>query len=105
MLISFSPIRIDRALTLRRVGTALVINGVAFDFGPLKDGDTRPRDAVDCDMLDSDVTRVDGVLHLTLLLPHGANAPQETLFPEPLLVTQDGDIALPPYTAPTEQLT
>jgi len=105
MKITLHPVRADAALTLSRTGDTLTVNGVAFNFTALKDGDTRPRDAVDCPALLSDVTRIDGVLHLTLLLPHGANAPQETLFPEPLLVTQDGDIALPPYTAPTEQLT
>lgn len=105
MHITLSPSYSGEPLTLAREGSALIINGERFDFGPLKEGDVLPRADVACDMLESDVTRIDGVLHLTLRLPYGEGAPQETRFPEPLLVTQDGDIALPPYTAPTEQLT
>jgi hypothetical protein len=50
-----------------------------------------------------DVSRVSGEICLSLLLPHGANAPEETRFPAaysiPLIIA-DGPVPLPPYDAP-----
>ena len=108
IIITLSPIRSDVPLTLIRQGDTLIINGVAYDFGPLAEGATLPREAVACDWLASDVTRIDGVIHLTLLLPHGPiplNAPPEAqvvTHPEPITVTTNGPIQLPSYT-PTEE--
>ncbi|MBT3142921.1 hypothetical protein [Falsiruegeria litorea] len=99
MRLSFSPVRRDDQYELVKIGDTLTINGEAFDFSPIPEGATLPRAAVDCDWLASDVVRIDGVLHLTLMLPHGPRAPQETLFPtsmEPV----DGKITLPSFNAP-----
>ncbi|KPP86570.1 MAG: hypothetical protein HLUCCO07_07300 [Rhodobacteraceae bacterium HLUCCO07] len=95
MNISFSPMRRDDSLTLSRRGDILTINGEAFDFSGIPEGATLPREAVDCDWLASDVVRIDGDLHLALILPHGANAPRETLFPDPVTITEDGPVDLP----------
>lgn len=95
MKISFSPMRRDDTLTLSKNGDTLAINGEAFDLSGIPEGATLPRDAVDCEWLASDVERIDGALHMTLILPHGADAPHEALFPEPLTVTSDGPIELP----------
>ena len=97
MQINFSPTSMFKRLAVSKAGDALTINDVAYDFGELADGDTLPRDAVDCEWLASDVTRIGGVIHLTLTLPHGSGAPYKTRFPEPITVTEDGPIALPPY--------
>lgn len=103
MIITLSPIRSDAALTLIRQGDVLTIDGADLDFGPLPEGAVLPREAVNCDWLASDVTRIDGVIHLTLLLPHGPipwPAPPESrvvTHPEPILVTADGPILLPSY--------
>lgn len=97
MQISFMPQRRDDLLTLSKAGDILTINGVDFDFGPIPDGGLLPRAAVDCAHLASDVERISGEIHLTLILPHGADAPEETRFPEPIHVTEDGPVALPPY--------
>ena len=97
MHIKLTPQRSDATLSLARQGTSLIINGEAFDFGPLPDGAVLPRDAVACDFLASDVTRIAGVLHLTLILPHGANAPPQTLFPAPIDLAMDGPASLPPH--------
>lgn len=94
MQISFSPMRRDDTLSLSKSGDVLTINGEAFDFTALPDGATLPRDAVVCDWLASDIERIGGVIHLTLVLPHDAKAGPETLFPEPMSAV-DGDIALP----------
>jgi len=97
MQITLTPQRRDDRLSLVRSGDVLTINGEAFDFAALPEGGTLPRDAVACDWLASDVTRTEGVLHLTLILPHGVDAPQATLFPAALTLTGDGPVALPAY--------
>jgi len=97
MQITLTPQRRDDRLSLSREGDVLILNGEAFDFAAIPEGGTLPRDAVACDWLASDVTRQDGVLHLTLILPHGVDAPHETLFPAPITLTGDGPVALPAY--------
>lgn len=95
MHISFSPMRRDDELTVIKTGDALTINGVTYDFSPLPDGGTLPREAVDCEWLASDVERVNGELVIPILLPHGPNASEAARFPEPLTVTIDGEVVLP----------
>lgn len=103
MKLTFSPSRMDTPLTLEKQGDVLTINGETFDFSPLPDGHSLPRDAIACDWLASDVTRVDGALQLALILPHGPQAPQETLFPVPMILATDGPVNLPPFDAPDVQ--
>ena len=100
MHITLSPMRRDEQLTLHRAGDVLTINGEDFDFTPIPEGATLPRDAVDCDWLASDVTRIGGMLHMTLIVPHGANAPEETRFPAPITLVEDGPVELPAYEEP-----
>lgn len=96
MQINFTPMRRDDRLELSVSGDVLEINGAAFDFSPLPEGAALPRDAVACAWLASDVERTGGEITLTLILPHGANAPQVTLFPAAVGV-DGGPVALPPY--------
>ncbi len=106
--LSLSPVRLETALALSCAGDTLTINGVAYDFGPLAEGARLPRAAVACDWLASDVERIGGVIHLTLVLPHGPipwPAPPEAqvvTHPEPIMVSEDGPIPLPSYT-PAEE--
>ncbi|MDT8856420.1 hypothetical protein RNZ50_15610 [Paracoccaceae bacterium Fryx2] len=102
MHITLTPCRHDATLTLHRAGDTLTINGEAFDLAGIPEGATLPRAAVACAWLGSDITRTGGVLHLTLILPHGADAPHATRFPAPLLLTEDGPVALPAHDAPAE---
>ena len=95
MQITLSPMRRDDTLTLHRKGNVLTVNGMALDLTALPDGATLPRAAVGCDWLAGDITRTDGVLHLTLILPHGADAGPDLLFPAPLRLTGDGPVVLP----------
>jgi hypothetical protein len=99
MQITLSPIRADTPLTLHRDGDTLTMNGEAFDLSGIPEGATLPRAAVACDWLASDIIRVDGVLHLTLLLPHGADAPEETRFAAPITLFADGAVTLPRFDA------
>lgn len=95
MHITFSPQRRDDLLSLEKQGDILVVNGDSFDFSGIPDGGTLPADAVACEFIVGDVSRINGELYLTILLPHGANAPEAVRFPEPIQVTNDGPIQLP----------
>lgn len=99
MYISFSPVRSDRQISLERQGDMLLIDGEAFDFSPLPEGGTLPCEAVRSDVIVSDVQRQDGNLHLSVILPHRADAPREVLFPKGIIVAEDGLITLPNTTA------
>lgn len=104
MRITLSPMRRDNTLTLSKAGDTLTINGEAFDLSGVPEGATLPREAVECDWLAGPVERQGGVLHLTLILPHAARAPEATLFPQPIIANGDGPIALPPYEMEPENV-
>ncbi|WP_060507160.1 hypothetical protein [Pseudomonas sp. NBRC 111124] len=97
MIISFSPVRMEERLTLEVDGDVVVINGAPFDFTPLPEGATLPREAILSDWFPGDVERVDGELSLTVRLPHGANAPEATRFPSQATVIANGIVDLPAY--------
>ena len=100
MKITLSPLRANTPLTASRDGDTLTLNGEPFDFNPLEEGETLPADAIDSEWITGGVTRTNGALHITLRLPHGANAPGETRFPEPIIDPPDGEIALPMHSLP-----
>ena len=95
MKINLSPQRRDDTLTVIKQGYTLTINGTAYDFSQLPDGGTLPADAVDCEFVIGSVSRVNGELELTLLLPHGANASAAARFPKPIINPADGELELP----------
>ena len=104
MQINLIPQRRDDALELSFADDVLTINGDALDLSGIPAGATLPLDAVDCALLASDIERdADGVLSLSLILPHGFIADPTTdeakavLFPDPLEVTEEGAITLPSY--------
>lgn len=93
MHITLSPQRRDDNLTAARQGDVLTINGEAFDFTSLNEGDLIPE--VPCEWVVGPVERINGEIHLTLVLPHGPNPSQAVAFPDPITATQDGPIDLP----------
>lgn len=95
MKISFTPQLRANVLSLSLDGDMLTVNGTAYDFGPLAEGGTLPREAVGCPLLASDVTREGGHIALMLILPHGSDASEEARFPQPITVTRSGPIPLP----------
>ena len=95
MIINLSPVRSDSRIFVAVNGNAISINGDVFDFSPLQEGDTLPRQAIDSPWFAGDVKRVDGVLHVELVFPHGAYADEAARFPEPITVIQDGPVQLP----------
>lgn len=97
MKIILSPMRMDEQLTLSRDGDKLWVNGEECDLGPLLEGATLPREAIDSKWFAGQVDRVDGELVVTITLPHGPNAPESTRFPQPMQVDYNGVIELPTY--------
>jgi hypothetical protein len=95
MRLTLSPIRSDKILSISKSADTLTINGIPYDFSQLPNGATLPREAIDCEWIVSDVNRVNGEIELTILLPHGANASHEARFPEPINMTNDGQVVLP----------
>lgn len=95
MIINLSPMRSDSRIYVSVNGSAISINEEVFDFSPLQEGDTLPRQAIDSPWFAGDVKRIDGVLHVELMLPHGAYAGEAARFPVPITVIQDGPVQLP----------
>lgn len=95
MHITLSPQRRDDALTVSKQGDTLTLNGIAYDFSVIPDGATLPASAVDCEFIAGNVERINGVLHISLILPHGPNPSQAVAFPEPIINPADGVLELP----------
>ena len=97
MKINLSPSRRDDQLSVSVAGEILTINDLAVDLSFVTEGIEVMAEEIGCDWLAGAVSRSDGNLELTLILPHGPNAPHETLFPEPIVVLSDGPVDLPQY--------
>lgn len=95
MNITFSPQRRDETLAVSKQGDTITINGTPFDFSVIPDGATLPASAVDCEYITGNIERVNGVLHISLILPHGPNPSQEVAFPVPIINPADGALELP----------
>lgn len=95
MKIILSPQRRDDQLVVTKSGEVLTVNGFVYDFSPMGNGDTLPRDALNSEWFAGDVDKVDGELVLTLLLPNPWNYSQAQAFPVPLLNVPDGPVVFP----------
>lgn len=95
MHISLSPMRHDGSLTVIRDCDKLRINGELFSFISLPDGATIPAGVVPSEWITGPVERINGDIHLTLILPHGPNPSDAVAFPAPLINPPDGPLAIP----------
>lgn len=100
MQIKLSPQRRDDTLTVSKQGDVLTINGEQFDFSAIPEGATLPADAISSEFFSGPVERIDGVLHLTLTLPHGADPVEAVAFPADIINPPDGEIELPKNPEP-----
>lgn len=101
MKIKLTPIRMDIDLIKAAVSKdTIVVNGIEYNFSPLKAGETLPISAFDGNHpFASDITRDEhGEICLTLLLPYSINAPETVRFPwcyvEPQTVVE-GEVPMP----------
>lgn len=95
MKIQFTPQRRDDELVISKAGDVLTLNGEAFDFSQISNGDTLPVGAIKSTWFAGPVMRVNKELILTLVLPLPANFSQAQAFPDPLLKVADGVVVLP----------
>lgn len=95
MKVTLSPQRRDDIVTFQKSGDTLLVNGEAFDFSKLEDGDVLPREAIKSEWFSGDVTRVDGELWLSLILPNPWNYSQAQAFPSLMRITKNGLLDLP----------
>ena len=90
--INLCPQRADRnPLAASLAGSVLTVDGTDYDLALIPDGATVEHEVI------RDCSRSGDDYELTLMLPLGANAPQESRFPAPVVVTMDGPISLPAY--------
>lgn len=95
MKITLNPQRRDDTLTVSKSGDTLTINGTVYDFSVIPEGATLPASAVDCEYITDSIERINGVLHLSLILPHGPNPSQAVASPAPLINPANGVLELP----------
>ena len=100
MHIKLNPQRRDDQITVIKSGDTLSVNGEVFDFSVVPEGATLPADAIGSEFFSGPVERIDGVLHLTLTLPHGADPVEAVAFPADIINPPDGEIALPKNPEP-----
>lgn len=95
MKIKLSPQIREDELSVIVSNDIIVLNGEILDFTQLPEGGTLPRGSVDNQWIVGDVTRKDGQIELTVILPHGFDASEAARFPEPIIVTTNGLVELP----------
>lgn len=89
MIIMLTPIRMDAGLSAARAGDALILNGEAVDLAAY-DPEAGPNP-----WIVGRPERIEGTWRVTLILPHGPDAPEEALWPAPLVLAGDGPLPLP----------
>lgn len=95
MKIKLSPVRSDETLAISKSGDSITINGITLNFGSLVDGATLPAAAIGCAWVHGPVERVNGELMLTVAMPHGALASEQSRFPSDIVNPPDGCVQLP----------
>ncbi len=95
MQITFTPLRCDADLVLERAGDCLVINGQSHDFTDVEEDTPLSFETHGIPWIMSDVIRRDGLLHLTMMLPYGADMAQHPPQKVTLNIEADGPVILP----------
>ena len=99
MKILFTPVRTEDRLEATVVDADnIVLNGEGFDFSPLLEGETIDASHVGSKWVAGTVKRSGGELYITLVLPHGHDAPHSTRFPSTEYLTiNEGIVPVPKY--------
>lgn len=100
MKIIFYPQRRDDELSLSLQDEHLTISGDVLDLSTIPDGATVPMEAIDNPFVCGPIERIDGELHISLLLPRSTpfgvfDDDGKMRPPCELSISQDGEIALP----------
>lgn len=92
---TLSPHLSNDVLHLSKTGNTLTINGSSYDFSSMNDGDVIPSDAISDPNIIGAISKEDGVVNLTILMPYSdPDADESVTFPEPLLWEGDHSLIL-----------
>jgi len=92
LIINVSPVRSDEPQPeVFYAAPVLTVNDIDYDLSELPDGATAEHPIL------GTVNRSGDNYEVTLQVSHGAHAPEETRFPAPIDVTEDGAVKLPLY--------
>lgn len=94
MRIVLCPQRRDDQLTVSRDGDSLTVNGVAFDFSSLAEGDLLPANAIDSELFCGPAERINGQLVVNMILPLCPSPTEAEAFPEPVELADGEEIVL-----------
>ncbi|WP_407976915.1 hypothetical protein ACJKIH_15010 [Brucella pseudogrignonensis] len=108
MIISLYPQRRDDALTLSLHGERLTVSGDTLDLSTVPDGATVPMEAIENPFIAGAIERIDGELHVSLLLPCSTpfgvfDETGKMRAPYELSVHNDGEIELPQEPAQPQE--
>lgn len=105
MKIVFWPAIIEEPLVASVSGDVLTINGKQFDFSPIGEGMQLPGGAANSFWIVNEaITRIDGVITVTVKLPVHWDSPESVRSPEvPMrVVVTEGPVELPDTSPPIE---
>lgn len=96
----FFPVADADPITYEVAGGVLTVNGEAFDFGPLADGDILPVSAVgnaESWLRSTEVLRDGGRIRVCVVMPFDSSAtlPLHVRHPDGIMVDEDGRVPLP----------
>lgn len=103
MKIVFWPAIIEESLVASVSGDVLTINGKEFDFSPMGEGMQLPGDAANSFWIVNEaITRIDGVVTVTVKLPVHWDTPESVRSPKVPMYTvvTDGPVGLPDTSPP-----
>lgn len=83
----FNSQRRDDELLLSVSGDVVTVNGVDYDLSVIPEGGTLPGGATDCEFLFGDISRINGVLSVVVMLPHKTDPRPSIAFPLPASVS------------------
>ncbi|TCK99874.1 hypothetical protein BXY66_3578 [Shimia isoporae] len=93
MKINLSPQERPDRLELCRQGDVLLFNGEATDLRDLVG-----KEEIEHPWIAGPVREVGGSLCVTVILPHGPDAPLDTRYPSAIELTEDGNVPLPAFS-------
>lgn len=95
----FFPEASSSSIVYSVAGEVLTVNGEAYDFGPLDDGDILPAAAIEGAetwLRSTEVTRWEGALRLCVVLPFvdAPDLPDTVRNPDAVIIRDDGRVPL-----------
>ena len=98
MYIHYSPVRSDSPIESSRSGDVMTLGGMRVDLSMVTALSEVDASRYNCPWIVGKVSRsATGELSITLVAPHGPNAPEETRFPSSVRVSGGGPVPYPDF--------